>query len=175
MEFRERQYFRQWWLIAIIIVVIGLLLYGAVQQLVLNEPWGNVPMGNSSFIVLLALLIFLFGSILFLRLETTINDKGIHFGFFPFQRKGIRYSWSDIAEISVIKYSPLIDYGGWGWRISMIGKGQAYNVSGNKGIQVKLKNGKTRLIGTQKPEEAEKVISGYFVGANCNSPQQNPT
>jgi len=170
MEFRERQYFRQWWLIAIIVVVIGLLMFGAIQQLVYNEPWGDVPMGNSSFIVLLALLMFLFGSILFLRLETTINENGIQFGFYPFQRKGIFYPWNAIADVSIVKYNPLIDYGGWGWRVSLTGKGQAYNVSGNKGILVVLKNGKQRLIGTQRPEEARIIIDYHFNHPEATNP-----
>lgn len=171
MEFQERQYFRQWWFIAILVIVMGLAIYGMIQQVVFDQPWGNNPMSNSGFIVLMILLFFLFGSIFMMRLETNIDSQGIKFGFHPFQRKRIFYAWNDIAEINVIQYSPLKEYGGWGWRISLTGKGQAYNVSGNKGIQVKLKNGKQRLIGTQRPEEVQGAIHHFF-----NHPEAaNPT
>lgn len=162
MEFQERQYFRKWWFVIILVIVMGITIYGMVQQVVFDQPWGNNPMSNSGFIVLIFLLIFLFGSIFMMRLETKIDEKGVRFGFYPFQSNGKFYSWYEIADISVVKYNPLIDYGGWGWRISLTGKGQAYNVSGDKGIQIKLKSGKQRLIGTQIPEEATKIINHHF-------------
>src|SRR5690554_7570605 len=45
--------------------------------------------------------------------------------------------------------------GGWGIRFTMK-YGTVYNIKGNKGLFVKLKNGKTFIVGTQKPEELEK-------------------
>ena len=170
MEFNEKQYFRKWWFILILVIVMGITIYGMIQQVVFDQPWGNNPMSNSGFIVLMLLLVFLLGSIFLMRLETKIDEKGIQFGFHPFQRKGIFYAWNEIAEISVVEYNPLIDYGGWGWRISLTGKGQAYNVSGNKGIQVRLKNGKQRLIGTQIREEATKIINHHFNDAEAANP-----
>lgn len=170
MEFKERQYFRQWWFIMILVIVMGITIYGMVQQVVFDQPWGNNPMSNSGFIVLMLLLIFLFGSIFMMRLETKIDALGIQFGFYPFQRKGIFYAWNDIAEISVIEYSPLKEYGGWGWRISLSGKGQAYNVSGNKGILIKLKNGKQRLIGTQRQDEVAEIINHFYHHPEATNP-----
>ena len=40
--------------------------------------------------------------------------------------------------------------------------GNTINVMENKGIQLKFKNGKKLLIGTQKPEDAQIVINRYF-------------
>ncbi|MCQ0110186.1 hypothetical protein JGC31_01235 [Zhouia sp. CL16] len=62
----------------------------------------------------------------------------------------------------VIKYNPIKDYGGYGWRIGFRGKGKALNIRGNKGIQIIYKNNKKLLIGTQKPELADKTITTYF-------------
>lgn len=45
--------------------------------------------------------------------------------------------------------------GGWGIRL-WTKYGTVYNVSGNKGLFIKLKNGKTMVIGTQKSQELEK-------------------
>jgi len=56
----------------------------------------------------------------------------------------------------VLTYSPISDYGGWGIRYGSIGK--AYNVSGNRGVQLELLNGERILIGSQKPEELAAAI-----------------
>jgi len=36
--------------------------------------------------------------------------------------------------------------------------GVAYNISGNMGLQLELKNGKKILLGTRKPTELEDVL-----------------
>jgi len=61
------------------------------------------------------------------------------------------------------EYKPIREYGGWGIRY-VIG-GIAYNVYGNKGVQLILKNKKKVLVGTQKPEEFYQAI----VKANSKS------
>ena len=68
--------------------------------------------------------------------------------------------WKDIEECYVRQYSPLREYGCWGIRFGLNGK--AYNVKGNKGIQVKLKSGKKILFGTQNEIEVKDVIQLYF-------------
>ena len=65
---------------------------------------------------------------------------------------------SDIEKMEVITYRPIIDYGGWGVRFGR--KGMAYNVSGNIGLLISRKNGKTILIGTQKPDEMKEKLEG---------------
>jgi hypothetical protein len=40
-------------------------------------------------------------------------------------------------------------------------KGKSVTISGDIGIQLKLKNGKLLLIGTQKKSEASKVLENY--------------
>jgi len=58
----------------------------------------------------------------------------------------------------VRKYSPIGEYGGWGYRVAGKRSGVAYNISGNMGIQIELKNGKKILLGTRKPEEAKEAL-----------------
>ena len=66
------------------------------------------------------------------------------------------FSWAELEEIYVREYSPISEFGGWGWRFGMGGK--AYNISGDQGIQLVFKNGKKLLIGTQKPVEAAEAL-----------------
>ena len=60
------------------------------------------------------------------------------------------FDFDSIEKAEAHSYSPLRDYGGWGIRYG--GKGKAYNVSGNKGVLLMLKDGKNVLIGSQNHE-----------------------
>jgi hypothetical protein len=76
---------------------------------------------------------------------------------FPFQFKYNEISWNDVLTIEVRKYKPIREYGGWGYRFSFK-NGKAYNISGNMGLQIVLKNGDKILIGTQKPDELMEFL-----------------
>lgn len=95
---------------------------------------------------------------IFARLETRIDHEGIHYRFLPFIPSWRKRLWPEIDSVSVRKYKPILEYGGWGIRISILGKGWALNVSGNKGLQLKKKRGGSLLIGTSRPEELHAFI-----------------
>ena len=103
--------------------------------------------------VLLLTLLFVF-----LRLDTAIQKDGIYYRFLPFQLTYKKISWDRISKAFVRQYNPITEYGGWGLRIGLFGKGQAFNVSGNKGLQLVYDNGKKLLLGTQRPQEIEQVL-----------------
>lgn len=69
-----------------------------------------------------------------------------------------KISWDRISKAFVRQYNPITEYGGWGLRLGLLGKGKAFNVSGNKGLQLVYDNGKRFLLGTQRPEEVERVL-----------------
>lgn len=156
--FKESQKFDQWWLQLMFYSGIGLCIYVSVQQLLYKIPFGNnpAPDGLLIFFILLYLIIFiLFQST---RLITEIDDHEIRYRFYPFQTRFKTILRSDIEKMEVITYRPIIDYGGWGVRFGR--KGMAYNVSGNIGLLISRKNGKTILIGTQKPDEMKEKLEG---------------
>ena len=74
--------------------------------------------------------------------------------FFPFVKK--EFQWSEIQKSKVVNYGFV---GGWGIRL-FTKYGTVYNIRGNKGLAIELKNGKKYLIGTQKEEEMKKFING---------------
>lgn len=154
--FTETQYFRQAWLWAILIALHGLFLFGLYKQLIAGQPFGTKPISNNGLIFSYALIFLITIWFRKLRLETIINKTAIQVRFFPFQVKYKTYSWNDISKAEVIQYHPLLDYGGWGLRFGF--KGKAYNVSGNRGIQIVLKNGSKMLIGTQKEAAAKLAL-----------------
>src|SRR5690606_41120216 len=93
------------------------------------------------------------------KLETKIKNDGIFVRFFPFHISFKYYPWDEISSSFVRKYSPLVEYGGWGWRFSLFGSGTAYNVSGNMGLQLIFTNKKKLLIGTKKPDQLTEVLN----------------
>ncbi len=164
--FKEYQRFDQWWLIALFVFVylkFGydlLLVYKGETEL--NTDTSIVLIFASTVLVLATILIFS------LRLKTRIDERGISYQLSPFHLEVKNLPWESLEECSVRKYSPILEYGGWGLRgtirskIFGVGKiGKAYNIRGNVGIQIVLKDGTKILIGTQKIEQAKEVIKNY--------------
>ncbi len=154
--FQETQRFTQWWIWAINIAILLVFLAGIYVQIIEGKPFGTKPMSDVGLIIITVFMI-LFNLLFFsFNLKTQITKDKIYFQFFPFHTKDRKYLISDIQEMAVVKYSPIFDYGGWGVR--GIGDNRAFNVKGNKGLKILFKDGTKRLIGTQKPEELQRVI-----------------
>ena len=153
--FREVQRFRQPWLWAILLLPIAPFAYRIYRQLVLGRPWGNKPisdgmlLGVSAFVLLLMVWIYL-GE---LRTEVRDDELVVHF-FLLWKRK--RIPIQEVRSCRAVTYSPIRDYGGWGIRRGVWGR--AYNVSGNRGVELELTNGESLLVGSQRPEELASAI-----------------
>lgn len=152
--YKETQRFDQWWLrllLAGVFIVSMLPLYMMYHEDGFEQDYNWVIFLTVGITFAVVFLFFI------LRLETKINAQGIHYRFFPLPEKQI--PWQDIKECYVRQYSPLKEFGGWGIRFGFNGK--AYNVKGNKGIQLVLKSSKKILIGTQNETEVKNVINSY--------------
>lgn len=152
-SFTEKQYFRQFWIWAILFAANLVFLYMLWKQFYnISEPapQSDQEIGMTIGVIGLLLVNAIF---LFARLETKIDHEGIHYRYFPFLPSWKKRAWNELEAVSVRKYSPILEYGGWGVRIGLMGKGWALNVSGNKGLQLKLKKRSNLLIGTSRPEE----------------------
>ncbi|MDD5506989.1 MAG: DUF6141 family protein [Bacteroidales bacterium] len=156
--FTERQRFNQPWIWALNLITAGIFIVVIIIQLFVYMPAGNNP--STDYLVVLFLLIPIGLMFLFylIRLETEIRRDGIYVRFSPFIRRTRIYRWEDVKSCYVRKYSPIGEYGGWGYRMAGKRVGIAFNVSGNMGIQLELKNGKKILLGTRKPEEAREAL-----------------
>lgn len=163
--FQEDQKFTRTWIAVLVygitIINIAVFGYGFTQQILLGKTWGNTPMSDSALILTFILVLGIFAGLLVLlhraALITIIHEEGINFKFPPFFLNERLIPKDEISQIGVRQYNPILEYGGWGVRIGL-GKGKAYNVKGNLGIQLHLKNGKKILIGTQKKDQAEWAI-----------------
>jgi hypothetical protein len=155
--FREEQRFNQWWLWLLILIPVAMVWYGAIQQLVFGKAYGDNPSSDIGMAIVLVLFGVLLPLFMYsLKLIIEVQQDGLYVRFYPFHLSFRHYPYESINTYKVREYSPLKEYGGWGIRYGR--KGMAYNVSGNRGVQLEFNNGKSLLIGSQKPEELERYI-----------------
>lgn len=153
--FKEVQRFTQWYIWILLLGLLCIPVYGIIQQLVFNKPFGDNPMSD------LGLVIFFFGMLAFcflfrmMQLKTTVTKEKITIQFIPFLSKKI--SREEVAHAEIVKYG----FVGYGIRFSTT-HGTVYNMKGNKGIALTLANKKKFLIGTQKPHELDDVIQSVI-------------
>ena len=157
--FTETQRFDQWWFRLLMVIVIGVTIFPLVLSYSELKEDGTslLIVGLACGISLLLVILILF----YFKLETRIDEAGIHYSFWPFHLSTRHINWQDMNACYVREYSPIAEYGGWGYRIRLGKGGRALNIKGNKGIQIELSTGKKMLIGTQKEAEARSVISQY--------------
>ena len=156
IQFSEKQKFTQWWFWLILIGLGTIAVYGVIKQLFLGEQFGSKPMSNSG-IIIFALCVF--GFIYFIRyitLITKINEDGIKMRFVPFVKKSIK--WSELESVKIVNYG----FVGYGVRLGSK-YGTVYNINGNKGLVIELKNGKKFMIGTQKEAELKNRLEKMTV------------
>jgi hypothetical protein len=135
--FREVQKVNQIWVWLIVAIPVINSWYGAYQQLLLGEPFGDNP--DPNWMVFLLLLIFgvlfpLF--IYFIKLVTEVRKDGLYVWFYPFQHSFKTFPFETIQNYEIRTYNPIIDYGGWGIRHGS--KGKAYTITGNRAYFLNL-------------------------------------
>ena len=157
--FTESQNFRQLW-IWLLLILSALL--GAVG---IEVAYNSVPaekLGNFFWVQVLVVVVAFSLPILLLyvcRLTTSITEHEVTLNFFPFHAFGgpKRIPLADISKAYAREYSPIGEFGGWG--IRWVGRGKrAYNVSGNRGVTLELKDNSTILIGSQRSDELEACL-----------------
>lgn len=154
--FREVQRFHQLW----IRLTVWICAVGSFLPLVLGLIDGRLLREGETDEWVIAGLIALFGVFLvrlfsWLHLVIEVHRDHVLVRFAPLRRKTILLD--DITRFEPRTYRPILEYGGWGIRWSPR-HGKAYNVSGNRGVQLELHNGKHILLGSQRAEELAAAI-----------------
>lgn len=156
VAFHEVQKFREWWVWLLVCGGIALAWYGFIQQIVFGEPFGTNPAPDwAMWLILLAIGIGLPAFFYSLTLIVEVTGDRILIRYAPVLRRTIHFE--EIESYAVRTYSPIWEYGGWGIRGWGHGK-RAYNVSGNRGVDIKLRDGNEILIGSQQPEKLAQAL-----------------
>lgn len=153
--YREEQKVRQPWIWILVLGILGLFIWGIIQQVVFGVDFGNNPTSNLG---LIAFSIIPIGLIYFLytyKMTTEITSDYIYFKVKYFLKKKI--SWDEVKSVELIKYKPLSQFGGWGIRYGI--KGTAYSVSGKECLLIHLiDNDRKIYLGTQEPDRLQLFL-----------------
>jgi hypothetical protein len=89
-----------------------------------------------------------------LTMTTIVNREGIIIKYFPIGKAVIKAD--DIRSLEMRSYKAFNEFGGWGIKYGF-GK-KCYTMSGDKGVEIKLKSGGCILIGSQHNNEFYEAI-----------------
>jgi hypothetical protein len=140
------------------LVLIGVFGWGIYTQIIKGEKWGDRPMSDVMLVIMAAFFVALMVGITlmlyYMRLITEVRYDSLKVIYKPFFKKIFEYK--DLKSVESIKYSPLKDSGGWGYKIS---KGRKYyNIAGNLGVKIVFRDGKEIVIGSKEPDRIVKGI-----------------
>jgi hypothetical protein len=152
--YREVQYF-----VSNPIVLLSYAIFIAAGIFLVYEMIDLSSKKKPSLPLLLPLIILgvIFIITLYSRLIIEVTPFELKFKLVPFMLKYKVVELSEIESCEAVVYKPIVEYGGWGIRCGRGGT-RAYNVSGNEGVVVKLKNGKKFLLGSKNKEELQRSI-----------------
>lgn len=160
MPYIESQKFSKWLMLLLLPATLPLIVIGVIDIYQSNDVFSvnNLIWLIPFFLVMIAIpLLFRV-----LRLDTTIDETGVTYKFYPFISSK-HVPWADIEYAYVRKYNPLSEYGGWGLRTGWSKKvGSAYNTKGDIGLQLVYKSGKRFLLGTQNEEQLKKYMQELY-------------
>ncbi len=139
------------WIVMVVILATGFLGIKTESVVPGDVDWPGL-------LLLIAVQVVLVLLLLQGRLETSVTREEIRFRWFPFMWKARSIRWSDVAAAEVRTYKPIREYGGWGLK-GWSQKNRAFNVDGNIGLQLIMKDGARILIGTKQREKMEVVLN----------------
>jgi hypothetical protein len=152
--FQESQSYRGTWIMYLMLMIELPII---VLVLVIMQSNNSDPKNTA---ISLAFLVGVFGLVFILlmaiRLESRIDERGIHYRFTPFINTWKTISKTQIRDLKVINYSPLTDYGGWGIKGNKSTK--AYSIIGDMGLLIDTGEKKKIMIGTQKDSELKAFL-----------------
>jgi hypothetical protein len=154
--FKEEQNYRGTWMMYLILMVEAPSLILVTTVVLSSEP--NEKEAILGLIIFFMVLILVFLLFMNLQLTTRIDEKGIHFKYFPFS-KWKTIPKSQIKTMEVISFNPLADFGGWGVKGNKTTK--VYTIFGNLGLLIDCGEKKKILIGTQKAQELTGFIEDW--------------
>jgi hypothetical protein len=145
-KYIENQMFSQYWLwLTLILIFIGMFYDG-------TKGFSIYPSTSAIVGLTINLLMILFFIVLKLRLE--ISEDGVIYSFFPIVKEAY-LSWDKINSVELIKYKPIKDFGGWGFRYNLSKNIRAYTTGGSTGLLIN----NNLLIGLKNPTKFQLFLN----------------
>jgi hypothetical protein len=155
--YRESQRLRQAWVIGLALTPAFVAWYVFIGQVVLGRTVGNNPAPDWAVWLIFALVgVGLPAALFTIRLIVDVTDAAVTVRFGSLVVRWV--SLGEVQSAKVVKYRPLRQFWGWGIRWSPH-DGWAYTASGNHGVRVTLNDGRSLLIGSQRPGELAESIN----------------
>ena len=147
--FHEEQRFG-WWILAILAIILLPIPVGLLFVALLYP-------GPIVFLVIVILVLLLLLLLFWLaKLVVDVDESGVHASFhFLWPTRHIRFE--DIKRATATRYNSLLDYGGWGVRLTP--KGWAFNTGGSEGVLIETVKGKRIMIGSHRAMELKEAIA----------------
>ena len=139
MHYERKQWSR------IVFPIVGIM--AAICIFPLSQVLANTPVLTRIIVAVIVLIPLLFGWM------TVIIDTDylrVKFGLGIVRKK---WKLSDVASVEIVR-----NKWWWGWGIRYYGKGWLYNIAGLGAVEITLRDGKYRRIGTDEPAKLADVI-----------------
>jgi hypothetical protein len=165
-HFHETQKMDQWWIkliiAAIFILILGIFSTATYKQFAYEEAYDDKAMGGLALLAVSGLAIGIMSLIvaifLNMKLELKVSRGMIQYKYWPYVTSWKTIEKSEIVSWEVVKYNPIFEYGGWGYRFRGL-KNRAYTTKGNMGLKIEMANGHKKLFGTRIPIELTEAMS----------------
>ena len=140
--------------------LIAFFAYAIYEQIGQGKPFGDRPMGDAALVIVGGLYMLLGAGLLWLffkgGMTTEVRPTGVFVRHYPFHTTFKKIELHGLRRCEARTYRPMREYGGWGIKT---GRGKrAYNVSGNRGVELEFEGGRKLLIGSKKPEQLANAI-----------------
>ena len=89
-----------------------------------------------------------------MRVIVTPVELTIIWGYLGLLRS--RFPLDTVESFQAVTFSPLRDFGGWGWRLGRDGR-RCYNTHGDQGVELMI-GGRGYVVGVDDPEQLSAAL-----------------
>jgi len=166
VHYSERQYFRQDWLWALLLVgSVPAALLASVAVAVDSDPGTNVPLVIGVILVLVFSPLVLF---YYANLDLEVRDDGLALRLWPLHLRSRTISCAEIESVRATEISPMGEFGGVGirlqptlyrWGISFDGP-VGYIVKGKRAVRIERSEKRDIVVTSTDPSTLAETLEG---------------
>ena len=155
--FREIQYYRQRWILLLLMAAAGIAWYNLLNFILFRDFLSNSPIQIWISVVLWVIFGILAPAFLFFtRLKTEVKSDGLHINFRPFSSLSINYS--DIKSAKPVDEIPPEKHGFLDIHTGC-GTPPVFLITGHKAVHIILQNGDNIMLSSNDPETLVTAIN----------------